>query len=213
MALSSRQLNRATLDRQLLLERSKVSVPEAVKRVVAIQAQEPASPYLALWNRIDGFDPIELDEAFATRVVVKASLLRITLHTVHSDDYTVFHESMLPALRGSRLADNRFLLTGMTVDEADALVPKLLEYARTPRTKVEIEAMFGDELGERPHSRLWWALRTYAPLIHFPGARPGLWSGSSFPGRSDGSGAIEPRSGFGAPHQSLSGRFWACHPT
>ncbi|HEX7222695.1 MAG TPA: crosslink repair DNA glycosylase YcaQ family protein, partial [Candidatus Limnocylindrales bacterium] len=65
MTVTARQLNRATLARQLLLERAGLDVPTAVRRIVAIQAQEPASPYLALWNRIEGFDATHLDEAFA----------------------------------------------------------------------------------------------------------------------------------------------------
>ena len=50
MRLTARRLNRATLARQLLLRREPVEVAEAVRRVVALQAQEAASPYLALWN-------------------------------------------------------------------------------------------------------------------------------------------------------------------
>ena len=67
MRLTARQLNRATLDRQLLLRRGSVGVAEAVRRIVALQAQEPASPYLALWNRLATFDPADLDAAFAGR--------------------------------------------------------------------------------------------------------------------------------------------------
>ena len=65
MRLTARQLNRATLGRQLLLRREPLDVVDAVRRVVALQAQEPASPYLALWNRIAAFDPADLDGAFA----------------------------------------------------------------------------------------------------------------------------------------------------
>lgn len=166
MPLTVGQLNRSTLHRQLLLQRESLSVPDAVRRIVAIQAQEPASPYLALWNRVAGFDPDDLDHAFAHQDVVKASLMRITLHAVATDEYTRFHESMLPALRGSRLHDNRFRNTGMTIEEADAMVPHLLEFADTPRTRAEIEAHFTERLGDAPDQRLWWALRTYAPLVH-----------------------------------------------
>lgn len=48
--LTKRRLNRATLDRQLLLRRRRLSVAEGVRRIMAVQAQEPASPYLALWT-------------------------------------------------------------------------------------------------------------------------------------------------------------------
>ena len=65
-AITARELNRATLARQLLLERAPLNVTDAVRRVVALQAQQPASPYLALWNRLAGFDPAELDNAFAS---------------------------------------------------------------------------------------------------------------------------------------------------
>jgi len=63
---SERALNRATLARQFLLERQVVPVAEAVRRVLALQAQQPASPYVALWNRLAGLDAGEVDAAFAS---------------------------------------------------------------------------------------------------------------------------------------------------
>src|SRR5689334_11043187 len=97
--LTERALNRATLDRQLLLVRARLAVPDAVRRIVAIQAQEPASPYLALWSRVAGFDPRDLDAAFADQTVVKATLMRMTLHAVHAADYPDFHDAMQTTLR------------------------------------------------------------------------------------------------------------------
>ncbi len=44
--MTAQALNRATLGRQLLLQRESLGVADAVRRVVALQAQEPASPYL-----------------------------------------------------------------------------------------------------------------------------------------------------------------------
>ena len=82
--LTARQLNRATLGRQLLLGRDSLDVVEALHRVVALQAQEAASPYIALWTRLAGFDPADLDRAFAEHSVVKAQLMRITLHAVEA---------------------------------------------------------------------------------------------------------------------------------
>src|SRR4051795_2322659 len=105
--ITARGLNRPTLARQLLLRRTPLGVTEGVRRVVALQAQLAASPYVALWNRLAGFDPAELDAAFAARQVIKASLMRITLHAVHAADYLPFREAMDPVLRGARL-DSRF---------------------------------------------------------------------------------------------------------
>ena len=76
MVVTTRHLNRATLDRQLMLRRAQLPVDEAVRRAVALQAQEPASPYLALWNRVESFRPENLTEAFAEGRVIKASLMR-----------------------------------------------------------------------------------------------------------------------------------------
>ncbi len=67
MALTARQLNRATLARQLLLRRERIGVADAVRRMVAVQAQEPASPYVALWSRLDAFDPADLTGRSLTR--------------------------------------------------------------------------------------------------------------------------------------------------
>lgn len=61
--LSERALNRATLARQLLLERASLPVPEAARRVMALQSQEPASAYLALAARVEGFQAEDVDSA------------------------------------------------------------------------------------------------------------------------------------------------------
>ena len=80
MHLTERGLNRATLHRQHLLTRVARPVRDVVRDLVAVQAQHPASPYVALWNRVADFDPDALDAAFADRTLVRATLLRITLH-------------------------------------------------------------------------------------------------------------------------------------
>lgn len=173
MRLSARRLNRATLGRQLLLAREPLDVAAAVRRVAALQAQEAASPYLGLWNRLAGFDPADLDAAFADRTVVKATLIRLTLHVVHVEDYPAFHNAMVPSLRASRLHDRRFTSSGLTIADADALLPHLLEFATRPRTKAEVEDLLEARLGDR-NPRAWWALRTFAPLWHAPAGGP--WS-------------------------------------
>lgn len=188
MRITAPELNRSTLARQLLLRREPLAVAEAVRRVVALQAQQAASPYVALWNRTAGFDPAALDAAFTGYEVVKATLMRITLHTVHADDHRTFREAVEPTLRGGRL-DSRFTATGLTLADADVLVPALLGHADRPRTAAELEAWLGERLGTPPGPGAWRGLRGYAPLLHVPtgtpwsfGPRPsyvaaGAWSG------------------------------------
>jgi hypothetical protein len=163
--LSARRLNRATLARQLLLRREALSVTEAVQRVVALQAQAPASPYLALWNRLADLDPAELDRAFAGHEIVKASLFRVTLHAVTAGDYPAFHEAMQRTLRAARLDDQRFTREGVTVADVEALVPDLLEFTVTPRTNQEVERWIEQRFGV-PKPRVWWALRHFGPFVH-----------------------------------------------
>jgi hypothetical protein len=162
------------LDRQLLLGREKLGVVDAVHRVVALQAQEPASPYLALWNRLAAFDPAELDRAFAERAIVKSTLLRITLHAVDAADYPAFHRAMQPSLRAARLHDRRFTRTGLSREDADKLVPELRRYAARGRTNAEVEAWLDQRLGVTPKPGVWWALRQSGPFIHAPTGGP--WS-------------------------------------
>ncbi|MFE1291514.1 winged helix DNA-binding domain-containing protein [Streptomyces sp. NPDC058751] len=173
MTLTSRQLTLATLDRQLLLERRRLDVAEAVRQVCAVQAQAPASPYLALWNRVEAFEPEHLDAAFADRRIVKATLMRVTLHAVHADDYAPYHAAMFRSLRASRLYDRRFTSTAFAEDEADALLPWLAGFLARPRTGADVEAEVTERFGEHAH-RLWWALKTYAPIQHTPVGGP--WS-------------------------------------
>jgi hypothetical protein len=177
--LTDRQLNRATLARQLLLRREPLPVEDAVRRLLAIQAQSPPSPYLALWTRIAGFDPADLDAAFADGRVVKATLMRVTLHAVHRDDHGPLHRAMLPTLRAARLNDRRFRDTGLSVPDADALVPHVLGHTAQPRTRAEVEAHLAAHLGSPPHEHVWWALRTFAPLVHH--ATGGPWSFGTSP--------------------------------
>jgi Winged helix DNA-binding domain len=174
MTVTAGALNRATLSRQLLLERQPLEVGDAMRRVVALQAQHPASPYIALWNRLAGFDAASLDAALAGYEVVKAKLMRITMHAVHAEDYRDFREAMDPTLRASRLGDERFRVSGLSAGDADVLIPELVDFAAKPRTGVECDQWLRERLGEQSGQAAWWGLKQYAPLWHSPSGGP--WS-------------------------------------
>ncbi|MGW0579916.1 winged helix DNA-binding domain-containing protein [Streptomyces sp. NPDC002920] len=187
MKITERELNRATLSRQLLLAREPLTVVDGVRRVVALQAQHPASPYLALWNRLAGFDPAGLDAAFAERSVVKATLMRITLHAVHAEDYPAFRAAMQPTLYGARLG-HRFAAAGLTPADAEELVPELLAFADRPRTGAELQAWVEERVGAEKRDGAWWGLKAYAPLHHVPtdptwsfGVRPSFLAAGAGP--------------------------------
>ena len=158
----------------MLLRRESLDISAAIRRVVALQAQEPPSPYVALWNRLDPFDPAHLDAAFVSHEVVKATLMRITLHAVSIEDYPTFREAMDPSLYGGRLRDRRFLECGLSDDDVHTLIPDLLAHADQPRLAAEMGVWLEERLGESFHPAAWWGLRQYAPLVRAPSGGP--WS-------------------------------------
>lgn len=179
MKISERELNRATLGRQLLLRREPLGAADAVRRILALQAQQPESPYLALWNRLDGFDPASLDTAFADRTLLKATLLRITLHAVHREDYPMLRAAMWPTLRATRLG-YRYAAAGLTPSVAAELEPGLLEFAaEEPRSNGEMTEWLAQRVGEQRKDGAWWGLRAYAPLVH--AVTGGPWSFGTSP--------------------------------
>ncbi len=88
--LTQRELNRALLARQLLLERTRMSVPKALEWIGGIQAQYAPSMYIGLWTRVDGFDRGALDRALERRTVVQGTLMRLTIHLVSARDWWPF---------------------------------------------------------------------------------------------------------------------------
>jgi len=89
--LTLRELNRATLGRQLLLERRKLSPAGAIERLVGMQAQWPPSPYIGLWTRIEGFRRETLERLLRSGRVLKPTVMRGTLHLITTRDYPVFY--------------------------------------------------------------------------------------------------------------------------
>ena len=85
--LTLRELNRATLARQLLLERKQLSPTAVIEHLVGMQAQSPPAPYVGIWTRTTGFRREALERELAAGTVVKATVMRQTLHLVTRRDY------------------------------------------------------------------------------------------------------------------------------
>jgi winged helix DNA-binding protein len=85
--LSERELNRALLARQLLLDREKVAIPKALERIGGIQAQYAPSMYIGLWTRLRDFKRDGLDEALEKKQVAQGTLMRQTIHLVSAGDW------------------------------------------------------------------------------------------------------------------------------
>ena len=162
-----RELNRTLLARQLLLRRHELSVEEAVERLSGLQAQWPPSPYVALWSRLEGFEREQLVEALAAGRVVKATLMRRTLHLVSARDY----QDMIAVLRPFWVehAATRSAANPGSLDVAE-LARRAAEYARTPRFRTELNQALG--VAPPPDGELTWtvwsAVQATACLVHAP---------------------------------------------
>lgn len=88
--LTQRDLNRALLARQLLLERARTTLPRALQRIGGLQAQYAPSMYIGLWSRVEGFQRGALTRALERRSVVQGTLMRTTIHLVSANDYWPF---------------------------------------------------------------------------------------------------------------------------
>jgi hypothetical protein len=145
--VTERELNRALLARQLLLERAKTPLPRALERIGGIQAQYAPSMYIGLWSRLAGFERDQLTRALEHRSVVQATLMRVTIHLVSKRDYWPLtlavketrNENWLRAHRGR--IDPRKLSAA-----AKRLRPQL---AKGPMRQAEVD----DFLGGDPASR------------------------------------------------------------
>jgi hypothetical protein len=171
--LGPRDLNRATLARQSLLERSALDPVSTIERLGGLQAQEPASPYIALWTRLTDFKPDDLDLAIHEGRAVKATLMRGTLHLVGVDDYLHLQPAVRPTLQGLRFQD-RF--RDADVADIDAVAEEALAFADRPRSNAEIHehlASLAASSGRRGED-VWWRVRRHAPFLHAPGDVP--WS-------------------------------------
>ena len=97
--LTQRELNRALLARQLLLERVRLSIPRALERLGGIQNQYASNAYLRLWSCLESFDRDSLTRALHRRSVAQATLMRGTIHLVSARDFWLFAEGIRRARR------------------------------------------------------------------------------------------------------------------
>jgi hypothetical protein len=140
--LSTRELNRALLARQLLLERSALALPDALEQVAGLQAQYAPSPYVGLWSRLRDFHRDQLTRALEDRRAVQATLLRSTIHVVSAADYPPFAEAIRSARREWWLRVARRQLEGVDLEAAAALVRERL--AAGPARQAELVTLLGD---------------------------------------------------------------------
>ncbi|MGH2775605.1 MAG: winged helix DNA-binding domain-containing protein [Actinomycetota bacterium] len=125
--LSTRQLNRALLARQLLLERSRQSLPGTLERVAGLQTQYAPSGYIGLWSRLEDFRRPNLTRSLEQKRAIQASLMRVTIHMVSARDYVLFSAGIREATRKWWLSVQRHAIEAADMKKVAALLRKHLE--------------------------------------------------------------------------------------
>jgi winged helix DNA-binding protein len=136
--LTARALNRALLARQLLLERSTLSIPDAVDQIGGLQTQYAPSGYVGLWTRLAGFERSSLTRALEDRTVIQATLMRVTIHVVSRREYWLYALGVRQARREQwRRTAGR--LTGAGEEEMQAAADRIrAALADGPRSVKEL---------------------------------------------------------------------------
>ena len=155
--LTQRELNRALLARQLLLERAKLPLPRAVERVACLQTQYAPSGYIGLWSRVDGFERHDLTRALQRRSLVQAMMMRNTIHIASRRDYW----PLVIAIRAERKAWSR-RAQGVKDRELERAAAKLREKLKAgPLRLKELQALPGRLW--RPGTAIWLDLVRVPP--------------------------------------------------
>jgi hypothetical protein len=164
--LTRRQLNRATLARQMLLRREKATALEAVRRLVGMQAQLARPPFAGLWTRLDGFRREDLIETLRRRKLVRATAMRATLHLMTAADYVALRGALQPMLTGAMQGALRERTKGIDLDA-------LLEEARAffGRQPATFDALRDHLKATHPKGdvrAMAYTVRTHLPLVQVP---------------------------------------------
>src|SRR4051794_9788976 len=142
-----------------------------VDRLVGMQAQVPANPYLGLWSRIEGFRPEELSELIAGRSAVRAQLMRSTIHLVSARDCLALQPITAPVLARTFQSPFAPRLGGAHLDDVVAAGIELL--AERPLTRAELAELLAPRWPDAAPSALAHAVTFHAALVQT--TPRGLW--------------------------------------
>jgi hypothetical protein len=175
VTVSQRALNRAFLERQLLLRREPAPLLPAIEHLVGLQAQAPNPPYTALWTRLAGFDPHALGALLVERQVVRVALMRSTIHLVSAADCRMLRPLVQPVLdRVLQDPVRKVALAGLDLDALVATGRELL--ADAPLTSGELAALLAGRWPDRDPAALAYVIRCLVPLVQVPPR--GVWGRS-----------------------------------
>jgi hypothetical protein len=169
--LSLAALNRATLDRQLLLHRHALPARHAIEHLTGMQAQAPLAPYVGLWTRLAGFVHQDLEDLLSERSVVRAHAHRSTIHLLTAEDYLSFRPLFQPLADRGLAANFGRNLRGVDLDELREFAKVLLSQA--PLTRAQLATRLAERWPGHEPASLAYAATHLLPLVQVPPR--GLW--------------------------------------
>ncbi|MFD1811578.1 winged helix DNA-binding domain-containing protein [Rhodococcus gannanensis] len=177
--LDVRELGRATLARQYLLERTALSAVDATRHLYGLQAQSPTAPYFALWTRLTGFGADQLSQLIEDGAVVRIVTMRGTVHAVTAEDARELRPWTQPIMdRDLRTnAQHAKALAGFDRDALESWSREHLEAA--PSTLAALRPLLAERWPDRDPAALAHAVRDVLPLVQVPPR--GLWGRSGQP--------------------------------
>ncbi len=175
--LTLRELNRATLSRQLLLDRASLPALDAIERLVGLQAQVVNPPYIGLWTRLRDFHRADLTWLLEQRQVVRATMMRSTLHLMTADDYLLLRPLLQPAL--TRALHAFFAKQAMGIDVNPFISAARAYVEEQPRTFVELRAKLTELFPHTDPALMAYIVRTHVPLVQTPPG--GVWGFAGSP--------------------------------
>ncbi|QSI33857.1 winged helix DNA-binding domain-containing protein [Variovorax sp. RKNM96] len=170
--LSQRALNRATLARQMLLERRKATALQAIEKLGGLQAQAPNPPYIGLWSRLEGFRREQLADALKKRRIVRMSTLRATLHLMAASDALAWRPLLEAVHQRGLSGEHSRALEG--IDRAAVVKAGWALLEGGPLTSTELGQALALRWKDRSPASLAALIRNNVPLVHLPPA--GNWN-------------------------------------
>jgi Winged helix DNA-binding domain len=171
--LPLREINRATLARQMLLARERRTPLEAIEHLIGLQAQWPRPPFVGLWTRLEGFERAHLASLFEARTAVRATFLRATIHVLSARDFLALRPAIQPILDGAHQAILKDRLDGVDLDAVTKRARGFFE--KSPRPFEDLREFFLADDPKCDERALGYAVRMRLPLVQVP--EPGAaWS-------------------------------------
>jgi Winged helix DNA-binding domain len=179
--LDVRTLNRALLERQMLLSRSNMAVGEALEHLVGMQAQAPLAPYVGLWSRLEGFASDELAALMVERKVVRTHVMRATIHLVTARDCLLLRPLMQPVVTNN-VARSEFARNLKGLDLDAVLVAGRAFLDERPLSRGELGRLLSERWPDRDQVSLSYVATYLVPSVQvtprgvWGAVGPALWA-------------------------------------